>query len=89
MGPLSLRDLYRDANNAPKDAGAVGPNALDPTFGPRAVYTHVPPRANTSPLEGFQHFGEVNVDGAGGAPTVDPRDGNGVGLWSKTLVPQR
>jgi alkaline phosphatase D len=53
------------------------------------VFAHHPPAANASPLEGFQHFGEVNVDGGSGALTVDLRDGQGVSLWSKTLVPQR
>jgi alkaline phosphatase D len=82
-------DPFWEFVSGPLHAGAFGPNTLDPTFGPEAVFTHVPPRANTSPLEGFQHFGEVNVDGGTGALTVDLRDGQGVSLWSKTLVPQR
>jgi alkaline phosphatase D len=28
-------------------AGAFGPNALDPTFGPEAVFVHAPPAQNT------------------------------------------
>jgi alkaline phosphatase D len=82
-------DPFWEFVSGPLHAGGFGPNALDPTFGPQAVFTHVPPRANTSPLEGFQHFGEVNVDGGTGALTVDLRDGQGASLWSKTLVPQR
>ena len=70
-------------------AGAFGPNKLDPTFGPEAVFMHVPPAANTSPAGGFQHFGEVNVDGASGNLTVDLRDATGASLRSKTLQPQR
>ena len=51
---------------------------------------HVPPAANTSPAGGgFQHFGEVNVDGASGNLTVDLRDATGASLRSKTLQPQR
>jgi alkaline phosphatase D len=82
-------DPFWEFVSGPLHAGAFGPNTLDPTFGPQAVFTHVPPRANTSPLEGFQHFGEVNVDGGTGALTVDLRDGQGISLWSKTLVPQQ
>jgi alkaline phosphatase D len=81
-------DPFWEFVSGPLHAGAFGPNALDPTFGPEAVFTHVPPRLNVSPLEGFQHFGEVNVDGGSGALTVDLRDGQGISLWSKTLVPQ-
>ncbi len=48
--------------SGPANAGAFGPNTLDGTFGPQAVFVHAPPRANTSPLEGYQHFGEVDID---------------------------
>jgi len=82
-------DPFWEFVSGPLHAGAFGPNTLDPTFGPEAVFTHVPPRANTSPLEGFQHFGEVQVDGRSGALTVHLRDGAGASLWSKTLTPQR
>ncbi|RZU77661.1 alkaline phosphatase D [Micromonospora kangleipakensis] len=71
--------------SGPAHAGAFGPNALDGTFGPQAVFTHAPPRANTSPAEGFQHFGEVAIDGASGALTVHLRDRDGVSLWTTTL----
>ena len=81
-------DPFWEFVSGPLHAGAFGPNTLDPTFGPQAVFTHVPPSANTSPMEGFQHFGEVNVDGRSGVLRVDLRDGRGTGLWSKTLAPQ-
>lgn len=71
--------------SGPAHAGAFGPNALDGTFGPKAVFVNAPPRANTSPAEGFQHFGEVAVDGASGAFTVHLRDRDGVSLWTTTL----
>ncbi|WP_446216474.1 alkaline phosphatase D family protein [Micromonospora sp. IBHARD004] len=71
--------------SGPAHAGAFGPNALDGTFGPQAVFTHAPPRANTSPAEGFQHFGEVAIDGGSGALTVHLRDRDGVSLWTTTL----
>jgi alkaline phosphatase D len=80
----------RSGNSFPvHSAGAFGPKKLDPTFGPEAVFMHVLPAANTSPAGGFQHFGEVNVDGASGNLTVDLRDATGASLWSKTLQPQR
>ncbi|SCG64207.1 alkaline phosphatase D family protein [Micromonospora halophytica] len=71
--------------SGPAHAGAFGPNRLDGTFGPQAVFVHAPPRANTSPAEGFQHFGEVSIDAASGAFTVHLRDRDGASLWSTTL----
>jgi alkaline phosphatase D len=71
----------------PLNAGAFGPNTLDPTSGPHQAFVSAPPRANTSPLEGFQHFGEVNVDGATGQLRVDLRDQSGRSLWATTLDP--
>jgi alkaline phosphatase D len=71
--------------SGPAHAGAFGPNTLDGTFGPRAVFVHAPPVANTSPAGGFQHFGEVSIDGRSRALTVDLRDRDGVSLWSTTL----
>jgi alkaline phosphatase D len=71
--------------SGPAHAGAFGPNKLDGTFGPQAVFVHAPPVANTSPAAGYQHFGEVSIDGHSGALTVDLRDRDGVSLWSTTL----
>ncbi|MFU8851850.1 alkaline phosphatase D family protein [Micromonospora sp. SL1-18] len=71
--------------SGPAHAGAFGPNALDGTFGPQAVFVNAPPRANTSPAEGFQHFGEVAIDCESGAMTVHLRDRAGVSLWTTTL----
>ena len=71
--------------SGPAHAGAFGPNALDGTFGPRTAFVHAPPVANASPAEGYQHFGEVEIDGHSGALTVHLRDRDGVALWSTTL----
>ena len=71
--------------SGPAHAGAFGPNALDGTFGPQAAFVHAPPRANTGPAEGFQHFGEVTIDGESAALTVHLRDREGASLWTKTL----
>jgi alkaline phosphatase D len=73
--------------SGPAHAGAFGPNALDGTFGPRTAFVHAPPVANASPAEGYQHFGEVEIDGHTGALTVNLRDRDGVSLWSTTLHP--
>ncbi|HEY2057986.1 alkaline phosphatase D family protein [Amycolatopsis sp. NBC_01480] len=81
-------DPFWEFVSGPLNAGAFGPNALDPTFGPEAVFVHAPVTQNSSPAQGFQHFGELNVDGASGELTVDLRDGTGASLWSKTLQPQ-
>jgi alkaline phosphatase D len=82
-------DPFWEFVSGPLHAGAFGPNALDPTFGPEAVFVHAPPRANLSPLEGFQHFGEIDIDGPSGDLTVHLRDGRGEALWSRTLSPRR
>jgi alkaline phosphatase D len=74
--------------SGPAHAGAFGPNTLDGTFGPRTAFVHAPPAANTSPAEGFQHFGEVEIDGPSGDLTVYLRDREGASLWSTTLKSQ-
>ncbi|MEU4245307.1 alkaline phosphatase D family protein [Actinoplanes sp. NPDC026619] len=71
--------------SGPAHAGAFGPNVLDGTFGPKAEFVHAPPVANTSPADGYQHFGEVEIDGHSGDLTVYLRDRDGVSLWSTTL----
>ncbi|MCE7011541.1 alkaline phosphatase D family protein [Kibdelosporangium philippinense] len=81
-------DPFWEFVSGPLHAGAFGPNTLDPTFGPVAEFVHAPPAANTSPLLGYQHFGEVSVDGRSGELTVWLRDGRGTSLWTKTLQPE-
>jgi alkaline phosphatase D len=75
--------------SGPANAGAFGPNALDGTFGPSAEFVHAPPAANTSPLDGFQHFGQVDIDRWSGDLTVKLRDIDGETLWSTTLEAPR
>jgi alkaline phosphatase D len=82
-------DPFWEFVSGPLHAGAFGPPALDPTFGPEAVFVHAPPAPNASPLDNFQHFGEIEVDGHSGQLTVHLRDGHGTSLWTKTLTPQR
>jgi len=76
-------DPFWEFVSGPLHSGAFGPNTLDPTFGPQAVFVHAPPAANTTPLDGFQHFGEVKADRE--ELTVWLRDATGASLWSKTL----
>jgi alkaline phosphatase D len=73
--------------SGPANAGAFGPNQLDPAFGPLAAFVHAPPAPNTSPLDGFQHFGEVDIDGDSRAMTVRLRDLDGTVLWQTVLPP--
>jgi alkaline phosphatase D len=75
--------------SGPMHAGGFGPNALDATFGLRQVFAALPPRVNTSPLEGSQFFGEVQIDADSRALTVVLRDLAGAALWSTTLDARR
>jgi alkaline phosphatase D len=47
------------------------------------VSVSAPTRQNASPAEGFQHFGEVDVDRRSRALTVRLRDLDGRSLWTK------
>lgn len=80
-------DPFWEFVSGPLHAGAFGPNKLDPTFGPQEVFVSAPPNQNTSPLDGFQHFGEVTIDGHTRQLRVDLRDIRGSSLWSVTLDP--
>ncbi|MGW0890273.1 alkaline phosphatase D family protein [Saccharopolyspora sp. NPDC002578] len=82
-------DPFWEFVSGPLHAGAGPPNDLDPTFGPETVFVHAPAATGGSPLDGFQHFGEVNIDGGSGRLTVDLRDSSGASLWSTALDPQR
>ena len=74
----------------PLNAGSFGPNVLDATFGPQAVFTKAPPpgQVNLSPYAGLQFFGEVNIDARSAELSVDLRDLNGASVFSKTLAPR-
>ncbi|QUH01001.1 alkaline phosphatase D family protein [Saccharopolyspora erythraea] len=82
-------DPFWEFVSGPLHAGAFGPSELDPTFGPEQVFVSAPTRQGASPLEGFQHFGEVNIDSRSRRLTVDLRDAAGKSLWSTTLDPRR
>lgn len=78
-------DEFWEFVSGPLNAGAFGPNPLDPTFGPEAVFVAAPPAANTSPLDGFQHFGEIEVSPGGEELRATLRGAAGEELWSITL----
>lgn len=54
--------------------------------GPSLSVVGAPPTANTSPLDGFQNFGEVEVSPGGEEMTVTLRGLDGGELWSTTLA---
>ncbi|MFI5618876.1 alkaline phosphatase D family protein [Streptomyces sp. NPDC051567] len=75
--------------SGPLAAGGFPANALDPTFGPEQVFVRAPERANVSPMESPQYFGEVDIDGSTGELTVRLRAEGGTILYSKLLQPGR
>ncbi|MEU1484800.1 alkaline phosphatase D family protein [Streptomyces sp. NPDC005752] len=75
--------------SGPLAAGGFPANALDGTFGPERVFVRAPDRANVSPMESPQFFGEVGIDGGSGELTVRLRAQGGTVLFSKVLQPGR
>ncbi|WP_049576412.1 alkaline phosphatase D family protein [Streptomyces sp. SBT349] len=75
--------------SGPINAGSFPANALDGTFGPDRVFVKAPEASNVSPAEGYQFFGEVDIDGGSGDLTVRLREVGGPVLFSRTLRPGR
>ncbi|MDF6041112.1 alkaline phosphatase D family protein [Streptomyces sp. JH14] len=75
--------------SGPLAAGGFPATALDGTFGPDQVFVRAPDRANVSPMESPQFFGEVDIDGDSGELTVRLRAQGGSVLFSKVLQPGR
>jgi len=75
--------------SGPIHAGTFGPGELDNTFGPRLEFVKAPPegRANMSPSEGFQFFGQVDLDPESEALTVTLKDIHGASLYQQVLTP--
>nr|WP_271211454.1 alkaline phosphatase D family protein [Rhodococcus wratislaviensis]GLK37478.1 putative phosphodiesterase/alkaline phosphatase [Rhodococcus wratislaviensis] len=80
-------DEFWEFVSGPLNSGGFGPNDLDATFGPEAVFVHAPPVPNSSPLDGYQHFGEVFIDGQTSELRVDLLDAAGTVLFSQLLPP--
>jgi alkaline phosphatase D len=75
--------------SGPLNAGSFGPNALDNTFGPRVVFQKAPPTQNAPPTDGFQFFGQVDIDGKSGEMTVTLKNVAGASLFVQTLEATR
>ncbi|GAA3398153.1 alkaline phosphatase D family protein [Streptomyces roseoviridis] len=75
--------------SGPLAAGGFPASRLDGTFGPERVFVRAPERANVSPMESPQYFGEVDIDGDSGELTVRLRAEGGTVLFSKVLQPGR
>ncbi|MFD1831057.1 MULTISPECIES: alkaline phosphatase D family protein [Streptomyces] len=73
--------------SGPLNAGAFPASALDGTFGPERVFVKAPERGNVSPSEGYQFYGQVDIDGDSGDLTVRLREEGGAVLFTKTLRP--
>ncbi|MBQ1442925.1 MAG: alkaline phosphatase D family protein [Renibacterium sp.] len=80
-------DPFWEFVSGPISAGAFGPNVLDGTFGPKAVFVKTAEYPNQSPRQGDAHFfGEVKLD-ANDVLTVNLRDINGTTLFTQELQP--
>ncbi len=75
--------------SGPLNAGGFPAVKLDGTFGPEQPFVKAPDRANVSPAESPQYFGEVDIDGGSGELTVRLRQEGGEVLFTKTLQPGR
>jgi len=73
--------------SGPLNAGPGQPRALDPTFGPEVVFQSAAPPPGACPLDGYQYFGEVAIDGSTRVMTVRLRDIDGAVLYSVDLPP--
>jgi alkaline phosphatase D len=76
--------------SGPLNAGTFGPNDLDATFGPEAVFVKAPEpgQVNLPPSAGMQFFGQVDIDGASEAMTVRLKDLTGATLFTQELAPE-
>jgi alkaline phosphatase D len=76
--------------SGPLNAGTFGPNDLDRTFGPEAVFVKAPEggQQNLPPSAGLQFFGQVDIDGATEVMTVRLKDLDGATLFTKELMPE-
>lgn len=75
----------------PLNAGTFGPGRMDDTFGPKVEFVSIPKgmKGNRSPLEGYQFFGAVRIEGMTESLTVTLHDLAGRELFRKTLSPER
>jgi alkaline phosphatase D len=77
--------------SGPIHAGTFGPNELDKTFGPEAVFVKAPSKEqgqNLPPSFGLQFFGHIAIDGASEVMTVTLKDADDRALWATKLEPK-
>ncbi|MFI5734820.1 alkaline phosphatase D family protein [Kribbella sp. NPDC051587] len=82
-------DPFWELVAGPVNAGTFGPNALDPTFGPKAEFVKAADFPNQPPSGGNQFFGHVEIDPHTGVFTASLRDLFGKVLWTKDINPAR
>jgi alkaline phosphatase D len=85
-------DAFWEFVSGPLHAGTFGPNALDNTFGPEAVFVKAPTAEqgiNLPPSMGLQFFGKVDIAAATGEMTVSLIDSADTVLWSTVIAPLR
>ncbi|WP_069816997.1 alkaline phosphatase D family protein [Streptomyces sp. TP-A0874] len=73
--------------SGPLNAGGFPALKLDGTFGPAQPFVKSPAHANTSPMDGGQYYGEVEIDGHSGELTVRLLEEGGQVLFTKVLQP--
>jgi alkaline phosphatase D len=76
--------------SGPLNAGTFGPNELDATFGPEAVFVKAPEpgQVNLPPSAGMQFFGQVDIDRGTEVMTVRLKDLEGATLFTQDLAPE-
>jgi len=76
--------------SGPLNAGTFGPNQLDNTFGPEAVFVKAPEegQVNLPPSAGMQFFGQVDIEPKNEVMTVQLKDLDGNTLFTQELVPE-
>jgi len=76
--------------SGPLHAGSFGPNPLDQTFGPELKFLGIPEDMQPfrPPSDGYQFFGEIEIDGSTQALTVRHINSKGKELWEQTLQPE-
>ena len=82
-------DPFWEFVSGPLHAGSFAPGPLDNTFGPKQVFCGVPKdlAPNRPPSDGYQFFGQVDIDADSRTMTVSHYNRDDKLLWSKTLQP--
>ena len=70
-------DPFWEFVSGPLHAGGFGPNEMDRTFGAQVIYQKSAGHPNSAPTEGFQFFGQMDIDPRSRALTVTLKDLDG------------